>query len=565
MSIVPIIDAVGLGRRYGRSTVLQDITLRVEPGEVFGVVGPDGAGKTTLLQMLAAILRPSFGTCQVLGEDVRRHPERIQARVGYMSQGFSLYDRLTVAENIAFAADIRDVPKAVFAERKARLVDMAGLGRFQARREGDLSGGMRKKLALCANLIHEPKLLILDEPSLGVDPLSRRELWRILETARADGRSIVFATSYMDEADASDRVLLLRQGRPLALGTPSELRETARGQVFSIRTPDPQATEGRLAQNADVLSFQRRSDTEIRVQLATPTAPAVSDADQVGPAEPTMEDVFTVASIEDVQRDGAAAPIAPRAVSSEVLVLADRVSRHFGAFVAVDDVSLELRAGEVLGLLGPNGAGKTTLIRILCGLLAPSSGNAQVAGFDVARAGEAIRASIGYVSQKVSLFTDLSARENLLFFARAYGVVGRDLNDRIAWASKHAGLSLQTDVLVRGLSSAVRQRLALACAIVHRPRVLFLDEPTSGVDPLSRFRFWRLIAGLAADGVAIVVTTHYLEEATYCDRLGLMMDGRMIALGPLQALQEELGLSDARVEDVFLGFIARERAKEVAA
>lgn len=268
MSTPPVVEAEGLGRRFGGRAVLQDVTLRVGAGEVFGVVGPDGAGKTTLLQMLAAILRPSLGTCGVLGEDVRKHPERVQAQVGYMSQGFSLYDRLTVAENIAFAAGIRDVPQAAFAARKSKLVAMAGLERFQDRREGALSGGMRKKLALCANLIHEPPLLILDEPSLGVDPLSRRELWRILDAARKDGRSIVFATSYMDEADASDRVLLLRDGRPLALGAPSELRETARAHVFSVRTDTPAAAEAAL-HDAAVLSelLGAHSDHVLRQHL----------------------------------------------------------------------------------------------------------------------------------------------------------------------------------------------------------------------------------------------------------------------------------------------------------
>jgi ABC-2 type transport system ATP-binding protein len=554
-----VIEAEGLGRRFGGRTVLQDVSLRVGGGEVFGVVGPDGAGKTTLLQMLAGILRPTFGSCFVLGEDVRKHADRVQARVGYMSQGFSLYDRLTVAENIAFAAGIRDVPTAEFAARKARLVAMAGLERFQDRREGALSGGMRKKLALCANLIHEPPLLILDEPSLGVDPLSRRELWRILDAARKDGRSIVFATSYMDEADASDRVLLLRDGRPLALGAPSELRETARAQVYSIRTDTPAEAEAALAKLPDVLSFQRRSADEVRVQLRTAGAPPDIGlcCRELKPVEPTMEDVFTVASAPDESSPAAEIPM--RSPSQAVLVAADGVTQRFGDFVAVDDVTLQIRAGEVLGLLGPNGAGKTTLIRILCGLLAPSQGRAEVAGYDVARQSDKVRANIGYVSQKFSLFTDLTADENLNFFARAYGVP--QTAERIAWASARAGLSPSDRGLVRNLSSAVRQRLALACAILHRPKVLFLDEPTSGVDPLSRFRFWRLISALASQGVAVIVSTHYLEEATYCDRLGLMMDGRMIALGPLAALKTDLGLADARVEDIFLGYIARERGQ----
>jgi ABC-2 type transport system ATP-binding protein len=561
----PAIEAKGLGRRFGARRVLADVDLSVRTGEVFGIVGPDGAGKTTLLQILAGILRPSFGECRVLGEDVRRHADRVQAKIGYMSQGFSLYDRLTVAENIAFAADIRDVPREAFAARKARLLAMAGLERFEARREGALSGGMRKKLALCANLIHEPPLLILDEPSLGVDPLSRRELWRLLDSVRSDGRTIVFATSYMEEADASDRVLLLRDGRPLALGTPEELRIPVRQRVYRVTTGDRAALEGQLVAAPEVLSFQARTPSDFRIQLAASAPPNLAAAETVERAEPSMEDVFTIASAPPVRAAPTASQTSIPSGSSETAVSADAVTRRFGEFVAVDNVSLEIKAGEVLGLLGPNGAGKTTLIRILCGLLPPTQGRAQVAGFDVARESEQVRSRIGYVSQRFSLFSDLTSEENLSFFARAYGVPTAESASRIAWACERAGFPLGEDTLVRSLSSALRQRLALACAIMHRPRVLFLDEPTSGVDPLSRFRFWRLISALAAEGVAVIVSTHYLEEATYCDRLGLMMDGRMIALGSLSALEADLGLTGARVEDVFLGFINRARSMASAA
>jgi ABC-2 type transport system ATP-binding protein len=561
----PLIQAEGLGRAFRGRTVVGDVSLEVEPGEVVGIVGPDGAGKSTLLQMLAAILRPTVGECRVLGEDVRRHPDRIQARVGYMSQGFSLYDRLTVAENIAFAAAIRDVPRSEYEQRKEALLAMAGLERFQSRREGALSGGMRKKLALCANLIHQPPLLILDEPSLGVDPLSRRELWQMLERSRQEGRSVVFATSYMDEADASDRVLLLRDGRPLAMGSPADLRELARGKVYSLITRDAAALERRLAVTPHVLSFQKVSPERYRVQCTAPEGPSLPEAEAVAPAEPSMEDVFTIASSEDQAGAPMTALPAEAVRSTELLVTASQVSRRFDSFVALDDVSLEVRAGEVIGLLGPNGAGKTTLIRILCGLLPPSSGIARVAGLDVAVESDQVRARIGYVSQRFSLFSDLTSQENLQFFARSYGIPRNELAERIAWAGARAGLPDRVEGLVRDLSGAVRQRLALACAIMHRPEVLFLDEPTSGVDPLSRFRFWRLIAALAAEGVAVIVSTHYLEEATYCGRLALMDNGRMVAIGTLPELRTRLGIGEARVEDVFLGFIARSRGEAKAA
>jgi len=565
MPTAPVIEATGVGRRFRGRYVIEDISLAVSVGEAFGVVGPDGAGKTTLLQILAAILRPSTGGCRVLGEDVRRHPERVQARVGYMSQGFSLYDRLTVAENLAFAAAIRDVPKDEFAERKRALLAMAGLDRFEARREGALSGGMRKKLALCCNLIHEPPLLVLDEPSLGVDPLSRKELWDMLDRSRAQGRSIVFATSYMDEADACDRVLLLRDGRTMALGTPAELRETARGRVYRVTTPDPSALERKLAGTPHVISFQKQSANEYRLQCSAPGGPAMPELETIASAEPTMEDVFTLVSDADQLPQSVEPAPPPAPVSDQVLVSADQLTKRFGSFVALDNVSLEISAGEVLGLLGPNGAGKTTLIRILCGLLAPSEGKAEVTGLDVARDSERVRSRIGYVSQHFSLFPDLTAPENLRFFARAYGVPRREQRERLAWASSRAGLPPSIDGLVGDVSSAIRQRLALACAIIHRPRVLFLDEPTSGVDPLSRFRFWRLISALADEGVAVIVSTHYLEEATYCDRLALMNDGHLVALGTLPALRAELSLGEARVADVFLGFMERERTSARAA
>ena len=563
-SAAPVIETANLGRRFGRRAALTGVTINVAQGEVFGVVGPDGAGKTTLLQMLAGILRPSEGACTVLGENVRAHAERVQAKVGYMSQGFSLYDRLSVAENLAFAGSIRDVEGPLFETRKRALLAMAGLERFQSRAEGALSGGMRKKLALCVNLIHEPPLLILDEPSLGVDPLSRRELWRMLDSAKRAGRSIVFATSYMDEADASDHVLLLKDGRPLALGAPRELRAEAAGRVFSLSTTNPKAAELALTNEPQVLAFQKRSADQFRVQLAT-TAPLSLPDMNLAPVEPSMEDLFTVISADGPRPPEPVAPATTTPSSSETLVRATRVMQRFGEFVAVDDVSLDIKAGEVLGLLGPNGAGKTTLIRILCGLLAPSAGAASVAGFDVAKQSNAVRARIGYVSQRFSLFTDMTAQENLRFFSRAYGLERDARDERIAWASERAGLGEERDALVRDLSGALRQRLALACAILHRPRVLFLDEPTSGVDPISRFRFWRLIAALAAEGAAIIVSTHYLEEATYCDRLGLMMDGRMIALDTLTKLQTDLNRPDASIEEVFLAFIARERERRAAA
>ena len=560
-----LVLAEGVGRRFGDRTVLEGVSFSLQPGELLGIVGPDGAGKTTLLQIVAAILRPSFGRCTVLGNDVLRASGRVQARISYMSQGFSLYDRLTVAENIRFAASIRDVPRDAYSQRKQRLLQMAALERFQDRREGALSGGMRKKLALCTNLIHDPPLLILDEPSLGVDPLSRRELWTMLEESRAEGRAVIFATSYMDEADASDRVLLLRDGKLIAEGSPGELRKLAQDRVFVASSSRPSDLERELEQAGHVISFQKVTSNDYRLQCSSPAGPRLNAAERIAPATPSMEDVFTIASAAGKppllsQSSGRT----PAVTEQKPVVAAEKVTQRFGDFVAVDDVSLRIAPGEIVGLLGPNGAGKTTLIRILCGLLKPTAGAASVAEFDVAGQSDEVRSRIGYVSQKFSLFLDLTVEENLRFFARSYGVPRGEREARIDWACERAGVPKDLEGLVGDLSGAVRQRLALACAIIHRPQVLFLDEPTSGVDPLSRFRFWRLISSLAAEGVAVVVSTHYLEEATYCDTLVMMNAGRMVANGTLAELKARLRLREARVEDVFLGFIRRADAELAA-
>jgi ABC-2 type transport system ATP-binding protein len=572
----PVVVARDLGRRFGSAVALAEVTFEVVPGEIFGVVGADGSGKTTLLQMLAAILDATSGSCQVLGFDSVREAAAVTARIGYMSQGFTLYERLTVDENIAFAAAVRSVAPDVLQARRERLLRMAGLERFTDRRAGHLSGGMKKKLALCTNLIHEPRVLLLDEPSLGVDPLSRRELWTLLEDFRRNGAAIVVATSYMDEADRCDRLVFLHEGRTLALGTPRELKERVAGMVFEVETTDPARVEQQFAGNAAVRGFARFPG-KVRFQLdkAAIGASAVPVATVPGAraVAPQLEDIFTAVAPAGSERTSGApdrslvtplsqagsepAPAGERATTVSAL----RVTCRFGEFTAVNDVSLELRAGEVFGFLGPNGAGKTTLIRILCGLQKFQSGDVQVGGVDVRRDARSLRRRIGYMSQRFSLYPDLTVAENLEFFSGVYELRGGARAAALDWAVQTADLHGLQDRRVSGISGALRQRLALACSVMHRPRVLFLDEPTSGVDPISRHRFWRLVHDLAAGGITAFVTTHYLEEAAYCHRLGLMFQGRLIGLGSLAELRAREGLPEASsVEDLFLHGIERARA-----
>lgn len=563
MSSPEPIVAKGLGRQFGDNVVIEPLDVSVDRGQRVGIVGADGAGKTTLLQMLAGILDPTVGECRVLGFDTRREAKQVAARIGYMSQGFTLYDRLSVKENLSFAARIRDVPDELYRERSERLLSMSGLGRFTDRPAAKLSGGMRKKLSLCTNLVHEPELLILDEPGLGVDPLSRRHLWTMLDRFRSLGLTMVVATSYMDEAERCDRILLLEQGRVLADGSLEELLRPAAGRVFTVNAGDTgrglRELSGILAQIDSVHSVQWLPDHLRLVMNAdiaeNQLAELLPEGTHLAAAEPRLEDLFVLRT--DRRAGEQQFPeLARQDRGKEEGLVATGLSVRFGHFKAVDRVSFEAPSGELLALLGPNGAGKTTLIRALCGLVAIDEGNARVAGVSSGGGSTALRRQIGYMSQRFSLYLELTPWENLRFFANAYGLAGGAARAAIDWAREVTGLTDIPDKLTGDLSSALRQRLALACSLLHRPRVLFLDEPTSGVDPVARYLFWRVIRELAASGMTVLVTTHYLEEAAYCDRLALMLDGRLLAHGSRSSLNHSLGLeADATVEMLFTAAI----------
>jgi len=552
----PIVELHDLGRRYRRRWAVRGVKLAIGRGEMVGVVGPDGAGKTTLLQMCAGILDPSEGTCNVLGFDTVRDSKAVASRIGYMSQGFTLYDRLSVDENLSFSAQIRAVTGDSYSTRRARLLEMAGLEAFTDRPAGNLSGGMRKKLSLCTNLVHEPGLLLLDEPGLGVDPLSRQQLWAMLETFRRQGIAILVATSYMDEAERCDRVLLLREGAALAADRPEAVRQSAVGRVFELVTNDPAHAAQELATHTDLYGIQVLPD-RVRFQRTAPGDPRgsgkrtgavrMANAHEV---TPTLEDVFVLHAGPGT-RD---AIEMPAQLPQSGAIRADGITVEFGEFRAVDDVSIEAAPGTLLALLGPNGAGKTTLIRAFCGLIRITHGEAWIGGDRVTPEAADLRQRIGYMSQRFSLYRDLTLAENLAFFASAYGLERAAAIDAIQWAKAMTDLSGEENgTPVAAMSGATQQRLALACSILHRPSVLFLDEPTSGVDPVSRYRFWQLIRILAGAGMVVVVTTHYLDEAAYCDRIGLMHHGRLIALGTLEELREQTGTdSHATVETVFV-------------
>jgi ABC-2 type transport system ATP-binding protein len=536
------IIAAGLTKRYGKTTALDDVSFDVAPGQMLAVVGPDGAGKTTLVQLLAGLLAPTAGTALVSGLDVRTAGTALGERIGYMSEGFTLYGSLTVAENLAFFAALYGVSGEERTRRTAELLRFSRLDGALGRRAGRLSGGMQKKLALCCVLIHHPRVLLLDEPTLGVDPLSRQELWRLLDRFLADGMTIVVTTPYLDEAERCQRALLLHQGRIVAVGSPADLRAASDDVLWEVRAEPLERARHVLADHYGAgRPYLVRRDLRVAVPADDATGPTeildradvrVEWARQV---EPTLEDVFVsrIVSVTPAMLGSAEARVDAAVQHRPTVggVTIDRLTRRFGGFTAVDAVRLEIRAGEIFGLLGPNGSGKSTLIRMLTGLLPPSEGAARVAGHDVARAGSQLRASVGYMSQRFSLYLDLSVEENLNFFGGVYGLSGARLAERKTWALALAGLSGQERTRTGALASGYRQRLALAVALLHGPAVVFLDEPTSGVDPIARRRFWDLIYAVARAGTTVLVTTHYLDEAERCDRIGVLDAGQLIGLG----------------------------------
>lgn len=544
----PAVVVRGLVKRFASAVALDGIDLDIRSGEIFGLLGPNGAGKTTLLKALATLEAPSAGRATVLGHDVATAPTALLARIGYVSQEFTLYGTLTVEENLDFFADLYRVPPAVRAARKADLLAWSRLAAFASRPAAKLSGGMQKKLHLCCTLIHEPRVLFLDEPTTGVDPTSRRELWEILHDLAARGLTLVVATPYMDEAEQCGRVALMHAGRVVACDTPDALRQAVPERVWAVRPASP-AVRARLAGAPFPVRTHVMGD---RIHVLAdevhegPLAALLAEEPgriDMHPVAPSMEDVFVslVAGTDRmVGRAGAAVGGAAPLADTAPAVHLEALTRRFAGFVAVDDLSLSVRRGEVFGFLGPNGSGKTTTIRMLCGLLKPTSGRAEVLGHDILRQGRALRSRLGYMSQRFSLYDDLTVDENLAFFGRGYGLSRARLAERTAWALGMAGLAGEERRLARELSGGAKQRLALACAILHEPQLIFLDEPTSGVDPIARRQFWDLIAGLSAAGTTVFVTTHYLDEAEYCHRIGLLYRGRLIAEGSPRALKEQM-------------------------
>ncbi|MGH7844812.1 MAG: ATP-binding cassette domain-containing protein, partial [Candidatus Binatia bacterium] len=525
----------------------------------------------------------------------------------YMPQRFGLYEDLSVQENLDLYADLHGVTIEERRERYPPLMEMTALGPFMGRLAGRLSGGMKQKLGLACTLVRAPQMLLLDEPTVGVDPLSRRELWEIiLQLVNEQGLSVLLSTSYLDEAERCGHVAVLHQGKILAHGKPADVSRLAAQRTFLAEPPAGHSARSLQAQLLDAASIVDAVPAGGRVRFVRAATEAGRDQQEdplkglsVIAVEPRFEDGFMVLLREktdnqktdkETRRQGdeetapsrslspglpfSASPGAPVSLSPNLPVSSspDRVVvqvrdlvRRFGNFTAVDHVGFEVRRSEIFGLLGPNGAGKTTTFRMLCGLLPATSGTLQVAGVDLRRARASARQRIGYVAQKFSLYGQLSVAENLDFFASAYGMQGRRKRDRIGWALQHFELGPLARLPSSQLPGGYKQRLAMAAALLHEPETLFLDEPTSGVDALARREFWRRITALAEQGITVIVTTHFMEEAEYCDRVAIMDAGKVLAQGTPAELRHQapsMGGREGTMEDAFIAIVELARGEK---
>jgi pyoluteorin transport system ATP-binding protein len=573
----PALDSYNLSKTFPGdqrevTRALDKVSAQVRRGALTALVGPDGAGKTTFLRLAAGLMRADSGVLTVLDINVAADPNEVQRKIGYMPQRFGLYEDLTVQENLDLYADLHGVSRDERAARYRSLMEMTDLGPFVQRLAGRLSGGMKQKLGLACTLIRSPELLLLDEPTVGVDPLSRRDLWQIiLELVQKEGLTVLVSTSYLDEAEHCRHAIVLHEGKVLMQGHPDHVSKLATGRVF-LATPAKnlaaRALQTRLLGHSQIIDAVPEAG---RVRLVTDGSEPhdlVKNLGSISHTHERFEDGFMCLLHGSAAKRPIVDSVAQRTVagpSNEPVVEVQDLVRRFGSFTAVDHVNFSVDRGEIFGLLGPNGAGKTTTFRMLCGLLAATQGKLRIAGRDLGSARASARERLGYVAQKFSLYGILSVAENLDFFASAYGLRGARRRRRVAWALEQFDLTQFSSVPAGILPGGYKQRLAMAAALLHEPEILFLDEPTSGADPFARREFWQRITALAEAGVTVVVTTHFMEEAEYCDHVVILDQGRVLARGSSADIRAHAPITmnrEATMEDAFIAIIEEARRNQ---
>jgi ABC-2 type transport system ATP-binding protein len=570
--IQPIAVIQNLTKKFKGSDkpALNSLSAQIMPGKITGLVGPDGAGKTTFIRLMVGLLELSSGTILIDNLDINHQTEKIHAITGYMPQKFGLYEDLSVIENLNLYADLRNVIGQKREEKFVKLLKFTDLTRFQTRLAGKLSGGMKQKLGLACALIGDPKLLVLDEPSVGVDPISRRELWKMVKELLQSGMAIVWSTSYLDEAEKCDSVILLNSGEKLYDGPPKQLLNTVKGRTWQIRGISEKERRSVLMEKLkhDSVIDGVIQGNSIRIVLAKDKPKPELEKGQWFEVAPCFEDAFI-----DMLGGGPggyselASQTKEKPQQENAVIDAQGLTKRFGDFTAVHNNSFQIKRGEIFGFLGPNGAGKSTTFKMLCGLLQPSEGQALVAGLDLKTATSQARSRIGYMAQKFSLYGNLSVLQNLRFFSGIYGLSGQTQQKQIDLMISIFDLKQYLNINAITLPLGFKQRLSLACAVMHQPDVLFLDEPTSGVDPITRREFWTHINGLVEKGVTIMVTTHFMDEAEYCDRIALIYRGENIAIGTpddlkAQARKISPELISPTLEDAFIALVEHSDIKQ---
>lgn len=557
-----------------RLLALNGISFSASAGKITGLIGPDGAGKTTLMRIIAGLMLPDRGSVQVDGLNVLDNPLKVQATIAYMPQRFGLYEDLTVRENLNLYADLKSIPKTDRIGLFDQILRSTGLLQFSGRLARKLSGGMKQKLGLACTMISPPSLLLLDEPTIGVDPQSRRELWKIIQDRVSNiGMSVLMTTAYLDEAEQCSEVILLHQGSVLGQGQPQSMITSLTDRTWYVRPDDNLSRRSLLALLKEDPTVEDATiyHDGVRVLLYEPLLPEKAQGTTWTPLPPSFENAY-INYLHQAQIKNPTHPKSLKKESNKIARVSDwgkttiskniihvkEVSKKFGNFLAVNNISFDVRQGEIFGLLGANGAGKSTTFRMLCGLLPPTHGVLTVNGVDLRRAAATARARIGYMAQKFALYGQLTVHQNLIFFANIYGLKNSKRQTRIEWAIKEFSFSEHLDTNAHDLPLGFKQRLALACALMHEPDILFLDEPTSGVDPVERREFWNKINSMAENGVTIMVTTHFLEEAEYCDRLVIMSQGEILVNNTpsyIRAYAKNENNDDPSLEDAFLKLI----------
>ncbi len=557
-------------------TALNDISCTIESNKIIGFIGPDGAGKTTLLRIIAGILTPSSG--EVLIEDRNLDvyetgnsdfisQEELHKMIAYMPQKFGLYEDLSIIENLELYAQLRDIHGEEREKAFEDVLAMTKLENFRNRLAGNLSGGMKQKLGLACSLLRKPRILILDEPSVGVDPISRQDLIGMVNTMLDKNTTVLWSTAYLDEAEDLDHVILMNEGRVIFEGAPKEALKNVSSRIFLIR--DVHESKRLVSMDImrhknvidsvivgkDVKFMTNGGDVDEIYKHVTKSFPHISKPIQ---GRAVFEDacVDILGGLAEKESQVGKYYEGTDFKGNETVVEAIHLTKKFGDFTAVNDVSFEVKRGKIFGLLGPNGSGKSTTFRMLCGLLIQNSGTAKVTGIDIADMGSDAKMNIGYMAQKFSLYSILSVRQNLEFFSGAYRLKGQSRKEAVERMLEIFHLKDLQDINSGVLSLGFKQRLSLACAIMHQPPVLFLDEPTSGVDPITRKEFWMHINSVVTHGVSVVVTTHFMDEAENCDEMVLVYKGKIRAQGTPDELKNLCTTKeDPTMQDAFIEIV----------